>query len=162
MKRVSPRRLCVGALCVAGSFATTLSFAAENLPEGFRKCSTYEDRDARLDCFDAQVARWSDPSPASNATAEQSFGVTGSALAQQQAKQSTQPSEITARVTAIATQPRGELVLTLENGQIWRQTQSGSKFNVRVADPVTIKAGALNSYLMVAVSGRTTKVTRIK
>ena len=134
MRRAGTHRFCVGALYLTGSIATMVSFAAEDLPEGFRKCAAYEDRDARLDCFDAQVARWPDPTRVSSAAADQGFGVTGGVLAQQQAKQNAQPSEITARVTAVATQPRGELVLTLENGQIWEQTQSASKFRATVGD----------------------------
>lgn len=162
MKRAGTHRFCVGAVYLAGSIGTMVSFAAEDLPEGFRKCAAYEDRDARLDCFDSQVARWPDPTRVNRAAPDQGFGVTGGVLAQQQAKQNAQPSEITARVTVVATQPRGELVMTLENGQVWEQTQSGSKFRAKVGDTVTIKAAALNSYMMVAASGRATKVTRIK
>jgi hypothetical protein len=151
-------------LQVAAFFALTLVLpgrmvsAAESLPPGFRECATHADRDERLACFDAEVARLSSP-----AVKEQNFGTDAGSLARQKAAQRTDKfEEITARVSSIVTRPRGELVVTLDNGQIWSQTQTSAPFALQEGDSVKIKTGAMSAYLLIAPSGRTTRVTRIK
>lgn len=94
---------------------------------------------------------------------EQNFGTDAGALARQKAAQQTDEfEEITAHVSGIVTRPRGELVVTLDNGQTWSQTQASAPFALQEGDSVKIKAGAMSAYLLIAPSGRTTRVTRIK
>ena len=132
--------------------------AAESLPPGFRECATHAGRDERLACFDAEVARLSSP-----AQKEQNFGTDAGALARQKAAQQTDKfEEITAQVSSIVTRPRGELVVTLDNGQTWSQTQASAPFALQAGDSVKIKTGAMSAYLLIAPSGRATRVTRIK
>jgi hypothetical protein len=95
------------------------------------------------------------------------FGVSGSEVARQRdAEAQKQPGapekidRINAAVTAISKRPRGELVVTLDNGQVWAQKEV-QYVPVKVGDQVTILAGALHSYKMV-VAGRATAVTRIQ
>lgn len=145
---MSIARCLVFVVAFAGS-----SLAAETLPEGIRACAQQQDRDQRLACFDAEVARLSSP-----AAVAQNFGVTR-AMAQ---GQPAQPNEITARVTDVATRPHGELVLTLDNGQVWQQIEAAAGWSVKAGDRVIIKSGAFSSYRLLAPSGRTTKVTRTK
>ncbi|HEY4366437.1 MAG TPA: hypothetical protein VGN07_04325 [Steroidobacteraceae bacterium] len=151
-------------LLIAAVIAATIGFgadrarAAELLPKGFRECATHEDRDQRLACFDAEVARL-----ASEAAKEQNFGTDSGDLARQKAAQDTDRFEsISAKVTGIATRPHGELVLTLDNGQVWAQTQALAQFAIEAGDSVRIKAGAFSAYILIAPSGRTTRVTRVK
>jgi hypothetical protein len=146
---MSIARCLVFVVACAGS-----SLAAETLPEGIRACAQHQDRDQRLACFDAEVARLSSP-----AAVAQNFGVT---RAMEQSKQSTQPNEITARVTDVATRPHGELVLTLDNGQVWQQIEAVAGWSVKAGDQVIIRSGAFSSYRLLAPSGRATKVTRTK
>jgi hypothetical protein len=64
-------------------------------------------------------------------------------------------------VNRVATLPRGEVVLTLDNGQIWVQLQP-SNFPVKAGDPIEIDVGALGSYVLWQPANRhATKVTRI-
>jgi hypothetical protein len=95
------------------------------------------------------------------------FGVTGTPVARERdAEAQTQPGaqekidRITATVTAISKQPHGELVVTLDNGQVWAQKQA-QYVPLNVGDQIAIAAGALHSYRMI-VAGRATAVTRIK
>ena len=53
-------------------------------------------------------------------------------------------------------------IVTLENGQVWRQTELSS-FLVRPGDPVEIEAGALDAYYMRRVGrGKQIRVKRIR
>lgn len=171
---------------------------AADLPDRLHACAQQQDRELRLACFDAEVARLPDagagaqssvsaqtnsrvPAPTDrvegNASAaapavkagdpgetnapkdDQQFGVRGGALAQKQVSRA--PSGISSRVSAVKLQPRGELVLTLDNGQVWQQTEAIPGFPVTQGDVVAIKTGALGSYRLVAPSGRVTRVTRV-
>lgn len=71
--------------------------------------------------------------------------------------------EIVATVTQVTTRQRGELVITLDNGQVWVQKAPESSFRVKIGDQVRIKAGALRSYMMSHVTtDRATRVTRVR
>jgi hypothetical protein len=70
--------------------------------------------------------------------------------------------QLQAQVTKVSTKPHGELVVTLENGQVWTETQTSSGARVKAGDRVTIKPGALGSFLLVAPNGRSARVTRVR
>jgi len=95
------------------------------------------------------------------------FGVKGSEVARQreteaqtQAGSAEKIDHLNAAVTAVSKKPRGELVVTLDNGQVWAQKEA-QYVPLKVGDQVTILAGALHSYRLV-VAGRATPVTRIQ
>jgi hypothetical protein len=103
----------------------------------------------------------------STKSAVDDFGVTGSDVARQRdadaQKQPGAPEKIdriNASVTALSTRGHGEIVVTLDNGQVWAQKEA-TYIPIKVGDKVTILAGALHSYRLVA-SGRVTPVTRIQ
>jgi hypothetical protein len=70
--------------------------------------------------------------------------------------------ELRATVTKVAAKPHGELVLSLDNGQVWYEIQANSGIRVKTGDQVTIRSGALGSYSVVAPNGRSSKVTRVR
>ena len=70
-------------------------------------------------------------------------------------------SSITAAVTAVERR-RGLLVVTLSNDQTWAQTEMDSRAEVRVGDTVTIRRGALGSYLLDTSAGIAARVRRLR
>ena len=93
------------------------------------------------------------------------FGVRGSEVARQREQQ--QPDDpqaalLTAKVTEVSKQARGELVITLENGQVWLQKKVESYFPLKSGDQIHISPGALGAYWLKAPSGRSTPVTRVR
>ena len=80
------------------------------------------------------------------------------------AKRTLRPlEEIQARIAKLETQPRGEAVLTLDNGQVWQQQEYDWHLAFKVGDEVIIKRGALRSYrLQQKGNNRMTPVTRIR
>jgi hypothetical protein len=103
----------------------------------------------------------------STKSAVDDFGVKGSEVARQRdAEAQKQPGapekidHINASVAALSTRGHGEMVVTLDNGQVWAQKEA-QYIPIKVGDKVTILAGALHSYRLVA-SGRATAVTRIQ
>lgn len=84
------------------------------------------------------------------------------AKVQQRAEVDALPKQIEARVTAVRQRPGGEQVLTLENGQVWQQTERRRDPVFSAGDTVVIKRGLLGSFLLTLQKGSpTTRVKRI-
>lgn len=177
-RMASPARTgCISAagLCLAlahGLLSPGLAGAASPTA-AFMACAAEKDDAQRLACFDAAVAQaQAQPAPPAAAAAvaaaptltkEEKFGLRGD-LKEEKAKQAPELVElesVTGKVTKLAAKPYGQLIVTLDNGQVWYEIQANTGLRVRVGDQVTIKAGALGSYLMVA-NGRSSKVTRAR
>jgi len=163
---------------------------AQTLAEELGHCAQLQDRARRLSCYDHLAAdaaggggaperstqAATSPVPATSAAlatsaasathaaraaaAEAEFGVSEGPLAAK--RQDVALAEIGAKVTRIASRPRGELVITLENGQVWQQNEPNESFVLKVGDEVHIKSGALSSYIMTTPYKRGAKVTRIR
>jgi hypothetical protein len=96
--------------------------------------------------------------------AEAKFGYRGAIARQEldeQAQRESGGDRIEAGVVEVARRARGELVLTLDNGQVWAQKAADSS-RVKVGDRVTIKKASFGSFLLVFPNNRTTRVTREK
>jgi len=145
----------------------------------FLSCAGEQDDARRLACFDAVVAQVraqpatpvASAAPAAAAAAapvplskEERFGLRGD-LKQEKAKKAPELAELQelrATVTKVAVKPHGELILSLDNGQVWYEIQTSTGIRVKTGDQVTIRSGALGSYSLVAPNGRSSKVTRVR
>jgi hypothetical protein len=106
------------------------------------------------------TAATSVPSASQRATDTSDFGVGNGPLEAKQQKG--KPQQMSAVVAAVSTKPRGELQVTLDNGQVWVQNQAVDYFPLKAGDKVEINVGALGSYVMwVPSSRRAAKVTRV-
>lgn len=147
--------------------------AAERTTDALLACANESDDAQRLRCFDAVVvalrkapapvvpaaAAAVAPPPAAPApTAEQKFGARGDIKPDKHEAL----TELTGTVTALGTKPRGELIVTLDNGQVWAEITTSSKIKLKTGDTVKIERGALGSYSLVAPNGRSSKVSRIR
>lgn len=156
-----------------------------------KRCALLVDAGARLACYDA-LAGAAAPSaatpqaapspsatgsagavPASSAAAAPvappaaaaapnftDFGVRNGPL--QADRDPVREKTMLAVVSAVSFRGRGELVVTLDNGQVWRQIQP-SDYPLKAGDHVEIDVAALGSYrLWTPSTRRATKVTRIQ
>lgn len=74
----------------------------------------------------------------------------------------TMPVQISGRVAEVSRRPTGELVVTLEGGQVWAQIDIETKAVLKPGDSVTIKKAALGSYLLVTPNRVATRVRRLR
>lgn len=163
-------RLMIAMAAIFVAAGTTRAAAPASTAD-FLTCAPEKDDARRLACFDAAVDRArtapANPAPAVAAaplTKEERFGLQGE-LKQEKAQKVPELQDLEqlqAQVTKVSTKPHGELVLTLENGQVWTEIQANSGARVKAGERVTIKPGALGSFLLVAPNGRSSKVTRIR
>ncbi len=147
--------------------------SAADLPESLQACMAESDDMRRLACYDREMARLASspavagaPAAAQAATAELSpeekFGLSeAQVLEKQKSEEASKPESLTATLTSISQRPHGELVMTLDNGQVWLQKET-VPFLVKVGDTVTIKPAAFGSFLMSTGSGRPIRVTRVQ
>ncbi len=170
------------------SLVSSAAFA-QDLPPAVIACAIEKQDDARLACFDREVARVirraADVAPAQVAPSavvpsapavattppqkvtpkDDDFGVSGKLARERQTEQekvAPTPAELRAAVTKITKKPYGELVLELDNGQIWEQPEIKKSFTIKAGENIRITQGAMGSYFLVADSGATTRVRRIR
>jgi hypothetical protein len=160
--------------------------AADRTTDALLACANESDAAQRLRCFDGVVANLrkapaapaptaaaaapaaapaaaapaaaAAPQPAASApTAEQRFGARGDISPDKHE----QIDELSGTVTALDTKPHGELIVTLDNGQVWAEKTPGSKVKLKTGDTVKIERGAMGSYTLIA-NGRSSKVARVR
>lgn len=73
-----------------------------------------------------------------------------------------QVGDMMATVAKISERPYGEMIVYLDNGQIWEQKHLDRRFKLRVGETVTIKRGAVAGYRLSGDSNRSIQVQRIK
>ena len=82
---------------------------------------------------------------------------------------------MTGAVTAVSQLLDGRLRVTLDNGQVWQQTEveainrvrAGGElpqqlFEVKVGDQVTVKSGFMGARQMIDADGRSARVTQVR
>jgi hypothetical protein len=178
-------------LSIAAAQAPAQASSSNPLAAQLKRCASLADASARLACYDtlagiaapsaatAQAA----PGPSSGGSAGSipssaaaaapaaaaspsaapniaDFGVRNGPL--QAERDPVREKQMLAVVSAVSYRGRGELVVTLDNGQVWRQIQP-SEYPLKPGDHVEIDVAALGSYrLWTPSTRRATKVTRIQ
>lgn len=156
------------ALAVVLSSAGAAAQAAESTNEALLACAKETVEASRLRCFDAVVAGLHRTPPVKEAavaataatpplTREEKFGARGDLdPARREAL-----TEITGKITEVGTRAHGEIVVTLDNGQVWAEKSTGSRIKIKPGDTVKIESGALGSFTLIA-NGRSMKVARVR
>ena len=137
-----------------------------------QRCAGIGDDRSRLACYDAifrkpaaSAASTAVPPAAGTASApanpETDFGLTEAAKRARDPQQEMLES-ITGTVAAVGRRPTGELIVTLENGQVWTQVTVDQRARVAAGDTVTIRKAALGSHLLETQSRYATRVRRVK
>ncbi|MBX5462176.1 MAG: hypothetical protein IRZ28_13940 [Steroidobacteraceae bacterium] len=96
----------------------------------------------------------------SAARAEAEFGL--SERARRDRNEPAGVDHIVAKVTSVSERPRGELLLKLDNGQTWTQTERRLGTLIKEGETVTISRGALGSFMLTSEAGVATRVRRLK
>ena len=138
--------------------APTFSAQSDINTQALKACSFIENDFNRLLCYDNTMAgkpltqstvtqKVKAPTTATNVPVvaveapKDDFGL------EHKKDQAEKDSEIKAAVTPVDKAPYGELIITLDNNQKWRQVGSDS-MRLKKSDAVTITRGAFNSFLL--------------
>lgn len=126
--------------------------SAQSLTEQLRSCGSIDSDDERLSCYDALNSGLTQ-------RAEESFGQEDE-LAAEIVEEA--PDSLRVVVTEITQGPAPDfkIIVTLENGQIWRQTDVNRVY-WEVGEQVEITRGLFGSFFMKSTEGgRRIRVTR--
>ncbi len=139
------------------------SAAAGDIASGLHGCATQTNDSKRLACYDKLAAenatRVESASVASTVEAEKTFGDVPSRLQPDKPRPLTQ---ITSTIVTVDPRSNDRWAVTLENSQVWEQTDSTTHLSLHPGDVVTIKKGALSSHMLVGPSKVATYVRRIR
>lgn len=165
------------ATCLAAMAALACPAAAQAPDGGLMACRAEADDARRLACYDREIDRLGAGSEATAAAAaapapaepvltpEERFGRTGEMSREEndrRAQAARDLTELKATVTEIWTRADGLMIITLDNGQIWKQNRPDSLFRLRTGEAIKIQPAALGSFLLSGPSKRSTRVTRVK
>lgn len=158
----------IGDRCPAAGVLLALSFAVvpaqasgEALAERIQACAAIAENDRRLACFDALASEPGQPAaPEVAVKKEDAFGMEQSLMAQSR-KAPDAVSEIRATVGSIRAMANGWMVVELDNGQTWTQAEAlRSPVPLAAGDEVTIRRGALGSFVLSTADNRSMRVRR--
>lgn len=160
-----PTLLAIVSLALVGSAA----LAQTSVPAEFVTCSRIQKNSERLACYDRAVSYLSQPigQQTSAPSPEASFGLQASvpeppAAAGREKSNSDEVSSVTARVTEVTSDREGKKVISLDNGQTWREVNKSGYVALNVGDEVTINRASLGSFMMSVPNGRPLRVRRVK
>lgn len=96
---------------------------------------------------------------------EQKLGLSAEGVRKLEAKQGIpSPPEVkglTAHIASVSHGASGRMVLTLDNGQVWRQAETRPAFEAHPGDVATISSGALGTFWLATSRHNWTRVERI-
>jgi hypothetical protein len=142
--------------------------AAENpLQRAVRACAALSNDSERLACYDRTAERLvlGVAEEAQPSSPEDMFG------AGRKLRHETGPAnpakrepltEITARAAALREGKDGLVLIELDNGQVWKQSNVNTVLLLRAGDTVTISRGALGTFRLAAPNGRFAQVRRVR
>jgi hypothetical protein len=143
----APRVLIAGALI----FTLPADLPAQ---EPGHPCSAIASDPERLACYDRAFGK--SPQPPDGAASARDFGASDPDSAAKKV------NSITAIITKVERRRDGLFVVTLDNGQVWSQAELDSRAEVRAGDSVSVRRGALGSYLLSTSAGIGTRVKRLR
>lgn len=71
------------------------------------------------------------------------------------------PQELTAHLTSVSRNSAGRAVFTLDNGQVWQQSETRARFEAHAGDAVKITHGSLGSFWLSTDTHNWTRVERL-
>jgi hypothetical protein len=141
------RKACCVAIILAASAAVQAAEPAQH------PCAQVRDDTDRLACYDSAFGKPAKPAPAAEQFGRPAKPAPAAAAA---------PASVTAAVTALDRLRDGKFVVTLDNSQVWSQSEINSQALVAIGDTVTVRRAALGSYLLVTKAGIATRVKRVR
>ncbi len=154
-----------------------------SLEERIRVCAGEADDTRRLACFDREAGTLPEtsekisveaepapaviaetaPPPVAESELTDDFGMTPElARSKRAGEEEVELREISATVVRVSKRPRGELVVTLDNGQTWTEKNAEYGLRVKVGDTIVIKKGRVGGYRLVGRGNRASQVRRIE
>jgi hypothetical protein len=143
------------------------SWAGDPLPEQLKNCVSLKRDGERLACYDRAVELIQSGNTASAAPSpENMFGASSSIQPAQKPPDAAEHQElqqISAHVTAVHPATEDKLLLvTLDNGQVWRQQDLDAHLTIDFGDSVTITRASLGTFRITDKRGHSARFKRVR
>jgi hypothetical protein len=139
--------------------------AASELPEALKPCVAMRRDSERLACFDRAVsAIESGETDAAAMSPENLFG-SNAEVTESSAKSDNKRDELKQISGSVAYTRRtddGMIVLTLDNGQVWRQQDANVTLTVEPGDAVTVVRASMGTFRITDKRGRSARFKRLR
>jgi hypothetical protein len=144
------------AVCVITCVVLPAGAVTSPLADRMRQCGTEADEKKRLACFDSLVTTLP------KIEADQ-FGLTRDLAVRRDPvrEHKADDSILPGKIIALGQGPRGQLVFTLDNKQVWVQAEVEPSKIFSVGEDVHIEHGAMGTLWLAADHARKTRVKRI-
>lgn len=151
--------------------AVTASMPVSAQQDELQRCATIEDSLQRLVCFDKLAEKYRDnppqeqPQKAVKAERQQTHRDAAArfGIEHKNAKDMESIDKLTVKIASRRQDPYGNWIITLANGQVWKQTESVGYFSWDEEDTYYIERGALNSFFFGREgANRRFRVTRVE
>jgi hypothetical protein len=154
------------AAALAGALLFVVSAeGADALPEPIRACSAMRNDVERLACYDKAVAHIESGSAAPAPSPENMFGASAALVPERKSEPENagkELKEISGTVVSLSHSSDGLVTLTLDNEQVWRQTDTETPVTIEIGDSVTISRASLGTFRLVDKRGRTSRFKRVR
>lgn len=142
-------------LLLAASLPATAG--AGSLEEALRRCASNSEPVQRLSCFDAVVSTL----PRFEADR---FGLTADIEQQRdpRAVHEAKDETLSGKISALGQTPRGKVIFTLDNQQVWVEAEANSHVQFAVGEEVRIEHSAMSALWLVADHHRRVRVKRLR
>jgi hypothetical protein len=165
----SPRiRLILCAAAVALASLAVAAPASAQPTDASHPCATVLAPLERLACYDAAFPRPATAVAASKAAAEaqarEEFGRSERERPERDAAGLVEPvpERLESSVVGLDFASNGARVITLDNGQVWQQSEVSSKGRLAVGDRVVLRNAALGSFMLVTPAKVALRVRRLR
>jgi hypothetical protein len=151
------RGVCRRTFWLIGLLSCSVCVAADVISDGLRRCAAESDRTQRLACFDELAS--SLPK-----IKQDQFGMTADIAQKRNPTAPYLPDQnetVSGKIVRLREGPAGLLIFTLDNGQVWTQTESRPNIRFAVGDGIRLEHGAMGSVWLAADKARKTRVKRI-
>lgn len=139
---------------------------AADLPEAFKPCVNMRRDAERLACFDRAAAAIEAGKPGAPGTSPEDLFGTSADLGRPGAADSDSKrdelKQISAAVASTRRSDDGMIVLTLDNGQVWRQQDGNVTLTIEAGDTVTVVRASLGTFRITDERGRSARFKRLR
>lgn len=136
--------------CVLTGFLISLSSAVLSA-DSAGKCAEIAAPVDRLACYDKAF-----PPVVKGDVAAVGFGLSA------KKEEKAEPVKVEAKITAVSTMRDGKRLITLDNGQVWRETEAKPMVIIKKNVPITVREAVLGTYMLVISDNIALRVKRVK
>lgn len=155
------RRIFRVAPSILALIASASAFAADGGASA-HECAAIPEPEQRLACYD----RMYPPAPQDPATiaekARKLFGLSNNAQQARKQAQDAEPDRVEARLAGLGQAPGGGRMFTLDNGQVWVETESTFRGHVVEGNAVVVRKAAFGTFMLVTPAKVSLRVRRMR